>query len=352
MLQRHPATATFPGVEGARHGPNSMRILIAHSSLATQSILRERIRAADQSFACVSASSLTETYNYVEHNDPDCVLIAGALARYAEFELLASLFKMMKTGCVIVSAQPPQPTGGFSGQNFFHIPEDASAPSLVQTIKKAAEAAKRNKLFTRDPATPLQDKYDPRKVLLIGASTGGVDALCQVISHFSANCPPTMIVQHTGGRYARSLIRLLDGATDAKVREGQDGQTPSMGDIYLAPDDTAHLVLSTSGRLRIKLQNESLISGHRPSIDALFHSAVGYAPQVTAALLTGMGRDGAQGLLALRLAGARTFGQDEATSIVYGMPKMAMQMGAVAQQLPIQDIGPAMLRACHVKARA
>ena len=97
---------------------------------------------------------------------------------------------------------------------------------------------------------------------------------------------------------------------------------------------------------------DTLISGHRPSIDALFSSAIGYDPHVVAALLTGMGRDGAQGLLALRHAGAVTLGQDEATSVVYGMPRMAMEMGAVTQQLPIQKIGPALLQACHAKARA
>lgn len=329
-----------------------MHVLIAHSSTTAQINLRDRLRAEEPGLLCVSSSSLTETYNYAEHNDPDCVLIAEALAHRPEFELLASLFKMMKTGCIIVTTQPRHPLGAFAAKDVTYMRQDAGARDIIAAIKKAVVAARRDVPSARNTNTLPQQKYDPRKVLLIGSSTGGVDALCQVIGHFSAHCPPTLIVQHTGGRYAKSLIRLLDGATAAKVTAAEDGQPLRAGQIYLAPDDDAHLTLAATAQLRVKLTNDTLISGHRPSIDALFHSAVSYASHVTAALLTGMGRDGAEGLLALRLGGAQTLGQDEATSVVYGMPRTAMEMGAVAQQLPIQDIGPAMLRTCHARASA
>ncbi len=328
-----------------------MHIVITHSSPVTLVNLRARLRREEPDFHCASSSSLTQTYNYAEHHQPDCVLIAQALALRPEFELLASLFKLMETGCVILVSQPHGAKPVFEAKDIACIHEDASASDLSAAITQAVFIAKRKKPLTREPAMLPAQRYDPRKVMLIGSSTGGVDAICQVIGHFSSNCPPTLIVQHTGGRYAKSLIRLLDGATDAKVSEAQDGQSLRAGQIYLAPDDAAHLTLSTSASLRIKLRNEPLVSGHRPSIDTLFHSAVPSATHVTAALLTGMGRDGAEGLLALRRAGAQTFGQDEATSVVYGMPRTAMEIGAVDRQLPIQQIGPAMLRSCHAKAR-
>lgn len=329
-----------------------MHVLIAHSCSTAREKLREKITSNAADFACVTTSSLTETYNYAEHNNPDCVLIADALANCPEFEILASLFRIMHTGCVVMMTQDDPGSHNFTAKDTITVSAAGSAVEVCDAIRKATFVARRKHPFVQKSAPLTSDRYDPRKILLIGASTGGIDALCQVIGHFCANCPPTMVVQHTGGRYAQSLIRLLDGATDARVEAAQDGKPLCKGHIYLAPGDATHLALSISGTLRIKLLEDTLISGHRPSIDALFSSAIGYAPHVVAALLTGMGRDGAQGLLALRHAGAVTLGQDEATSVVYGMPRMAMEMGAVTQQLPIQKIGPALLQACHAKARA
>ncbi|WP_296375678.1 CheB methylesterase domain-containing protein [Yoonia sp.] len=198
---------------------------------------------------------------------------------------------------------------------------------------------------------PATDDYnrqrhsvDPFRIVLIGSSTGGVDALLRIISGFPADCPPTLIVQHTGGSYARSLIRLLDGATPAKVLPAQNGQNLSRGEIYLAPDDMAHLQLCPSRSRQILLKPGPPVSGHRPSVDALFQSALDYADEITAALLTGMGRDGAAGITALRRAGARTIGQDAATSVVYGMPRVAKQMGGIETELPLSMIGPALLQ--------
>ena len=183
------------------------------------------------------------------------------------------------------------------------------------------------------------------RFILIGSSTGGVDALMKIISHFSKKCPPTLIVQHTGGVFAKSLIRLLDGATEANVGAATDGAELQVGNIYLAPNDTAHLCIAAGNTPRISLRNTTDRYGHRPSVNALFESAVPFARQVTAVILTGMGRDGATGMVALRKAGAQTFGQDEQTSVVYGMPKVAYDLGGVETQLPLSKIGPMLLQA-------
>lgn len=183
------------------------------------------------------------------------------------------------------------------------------------------------------------------RFILIGSSTGGVDALMKIISHFSKNCPPTLIVQHTGGVFAKSLIRLLDSATEANVVAATDSAEIQIGNIYLAPNDTAHLCIAAGNTARISLRNTANSYGHRPSVNALFESAVPFARQVTAVILTGMGRDGATGMVALRKAGAQTFGQDEQTSVVYGMPKAAHDLGGVETQLPLSKIGPMLLRA-------
>jgi two-component system chemotaxis response regulator CheB len=193
--------------------------------------------------------------------------------------------------------------------------------------------------------------FDPRRIVLIGASTGGVDALTKVVRHFSDQCPPTLIVQHTGSSFTKSLIRLINGATDALVEEAAHGTALCPGHIYLPPDDQTHLCLSASGTICLDLMKGDLVSGHRPSIDALFNSARPYARHVSAALLTGMGRDGASGLTELRKSGAHTIGQDEKTSVVYGMPRIAHELGGVIEQLPIDKIGPALLRSSSRNVR-
>ncbi len=199
-----------------------------------------------------------------------------------------------------------------------------------------------NAPFNRRPATKHEAAQN---FILVGSSTGGVDALIQILRHFGPDCPPTLIVQHTGSQFAQSLIRLLDSATRAKVVAAQDGALLERGVVYLSPSTEQHLCLADNLPQRIALSQAPPRTSHRPSVDALFESAVPHAANATAAILTGMGKDGAHGLLALRKAGAQTVGQDEGTSIVYGMPRVAQALGGVARALPITEIGPALLRA-------
>jgi two-component system chemotaxis response regulator CheB len=194
--------------------------------------------------------------------------------------------------------------------------------------------------------------YDPRQVVLIGASTGGVDALAKILCHFHKLTPPALIVQHTGGRFVKSLIRLLDGATAAAVEPAVHDAPIRNGTVYFAPCDTLHLGISQKCGRKIALTSADPVSGHRPSVDVLFGSAVPHAHKITAALLTGMGQDGARGLKALRNAGAHTIAQDQATSVVYGMPRIAVEMGAAKEQLSLEQIGPALLSAAKLKVRA
>ena len=186
-----------------------------------------------------------------------------------------------------------------------------------------------------------------QSIILLGASTGGVDALLQIICHFSQDCPPTLIVQHTGDQFTKSLVRLFDASSNARVMAADDGMLLETGHIYLSPGAHVHLCLAASAQLRVKLCPSAARLGHRPSVDALFDSAVPHARNVTAAILTGMGKDGANGLAALRRAGARTFGQDRATSVVYGMPRAALAIGAIERELPIAKIGWALLDAAQ-----
>ena len=184
-----------------------------------------------------------------------------------------------------------------------------------------------------------------QKTVLIGASTGGIDALIKVLSEFSSNCPATVIVQHTGHSFGASLAKLLSSRCAAEVVLTETGVEISAGRVCVVAGTSGHAELCGPHFRQIRIVDGEPVNGHMPSIDRLFQSAVPIAKRIEAAVLTGMGHDGAAGLLALRQAGAGTLVQDQETSVVYGMPRVAWEAGAADRQLPIAQIGPALLAA-------
>jgi two-component system, chemotaxis family, protein-glutamate methylesterase/glutaminase len=185
------------------------------------------------------------------------------------------------------------------------------------------------------------------RLIAIGASTGGVEALHHLLPAFPANCPPTVIVQHISAAFAPAMADRLDKQCTAKVQLLESGVILHPGHIYIAPGNDKHAMIGSGGdKIIAKMVPGDLISGHRPSIDAMFESvAQKLGPAAVGILLTGMGQDGARGLLAMRRAGGRTIAQDEATSTVYGMPRAAADMGAAEKILPLPRIAERALSA-------
>ena len=217
--------------------------------------------------------------------------------------------------------------------------------TLGATVQAAARARVRSAPRIQTPAsrsvlTKALPAYQPDgRLLAIGSSTGGVEALLAIVSQMPPNCPPTVITQHMPATFTRSFAERLNRSCGAEVSEAVDGAPLVPGRIYLAPGGLTHLQVTRSGTLRCRLRTGDPINGHRPSVDILFNSvAKAVGPQAVGVILTGMGRDGACGLLAMRQAGARTLGQDEASCVVYGMPKAAFEMGAVEKQVRLENI--------------
>ncbi|SNS83225.1 CheB methylesterase domain-containing protein [Antarctobacter heliothermus] len=181
------------------------------------------------------------------------------------------------------------------------------------------------------------------RVILIGASTGGVDALLAILSRFPENCPPTLVVQHTGTGFGESLAGLLDRQCLPTVHLATGPQPIRRGQILIGAGTRTHLVMDGRAGTRAVCQADAPVSGHIPSVDMLFSSAVPLASRVSAALLTGMGRDGANGMKALYDGGAFTIAQNEASCVVYGMPRAAVQSGCVHKILPLDRIAEALL---------
>jgi two-component system chemotaxis response regulator CheB len=182
----------------------------------------------------------------------------------------------------------------------------------------------------------------PCEVVVIGASTGGPGAILEVLRGLRQPFPvPILFVLHIGEPFGMAFAEWLDGQTGMRVAYARDGDRVSAaaGRVVMAPPDV-HLVIR-QGRLR--LTHDPMRHSCRPAVDALFESVAGeYGGSAVGVLLTGMGRDGAAGLLDIRRAGGFTIGQDEASSVVYGMPREAMLLGAVDRQLPVAEIGPAL----------
>ena len=150
------------------------------------------------------------------------------------------------------------------------------------------------------------------------------------------------------GTFTRSFAERLNRSTAATVEEAYDGAPLDTGRVYVAPGGAMHLEVAGGGGLRCKLINGDPVNGHRPSVDVLFHSvAKVVGGKAVGAILTGMGRDGAKGLLAMRQAGAMTIAQDEGSCVVYGMPKVAMEIGGAQKQLSLERIGSAILSSCN-----
>lgn len=295
------------------------------------------------------AGDLSETFNCAEIQAPDLVVIAHEFARMGEFVVMQALFDALGTRWILFdspSGGATQPPAGLAAArpriDLSMSPDQLGAQLLaLHSRKKDAPVA---------AVTPARSSAVYDKLVVIGSSTGGVDALLTLLSGFPVDCPPTAIVQHTGRGYSDSLVQLLKRRCKPSVVAAQDGLVLRAGMIGVAAGTDGHLTLAPGAEPRCHLRQGEPVSGHVPSIDMLFRSAVPIAPRVVGVILTGMGQDGAAGLLDLHRAGAITIGQDEATSVVYGMPKAAWEKGAVQMQMPIGRIATEILRAAAANA--
>jgi two-component system chemotaxis response regulator CheB len=229
-------------------------------------------------------------------------------------------------------------------------PAGVAGLSLFEALpQKIKDAAATEAGGGADEASAEVD-FRPKKRIVLGASTGGVDALVSVLRHFPRNCPPTLVVQHMPEKFVKIFAQRLGSVCAASVGVAHSGATIEPGRVLLAPG-SAHLRISRKNPGVVIVEDTAPVNGFRPSVDVLFHSAAEvFGASTTAALLTGMGRDGAQGLLAIRNASGFTVAQDEATSVVWGMPRMALEMGAVDKTHPIDEIAATVLNACRQPA--
>ena len=218
---------------------------------------------------------------------------------------------------------------------------------LIIKIKIASTAKVGNRKSDYTPSRPVTNQGidTMSKIIAIGASTGGTDAIHTVISGLPRDMPPIVIVQHMPPVFTKLYAERLNNTCELEVKEAEDGDALRPGRVLIAPGNFQMRLAKRGTGYIVKCTEEEKVSGHCPSVDVLFDSVADVAgKQSIGVILTGMGRDGANGLLKMKKTGAYTIGQDEKSSVVYGMPMVAFNIGAVEKQLPLDRIADEIIR--------
>jgi len=227
------------------------------------------------------------------------------------------------------------------------------AVMITDTLRAAAQARMRRTLpiVARHPVDVILPAAAPStspstdRIVAMGASTGGTEALREIIEALPPNAPGMVVVQHMPEGFTAAFAKRLNSLARVEVKEAVTGDIVLPGRVLIAPGSHHLLVRRSGSKYYVQLSDGALVSRHRPSVDVLFRSVAQAAgANAIGVILTGMGDDGAQGLSEMHAAGASTIAQDEATSVIFGMPKEAIQRGAVTSVLPLHHITPAILR--------
>ncbi len=290
----------------------------------------------------LEAAFLSEAFDLTEAERPDIIALAVEVAREPGFDMFLHLIDALSIDCVLYGAPSDART----------LPRLTHALPYVPFDKGSEPKSLFNRFFSKPTLSPITGVKPigapPRKdtkrpsAIVVGASTGGVSALEVVLSGLPADCPPTFVVQHIRAGFVEGMIERLDRRCRPRIQPATDGAFAQLGHVYVAHDSDRHLVLSSRGPLKCRLRADAPRHGHRPSVDSLFESIAGRAG-VAAALLTGMGADGAEGMHRIKTAGGLTIAQNEDTCVVYGMPKVAVQRGAADLVLPLDRIADALI---------
>lgn len=270
----------------------------------------------------------------VMHYQPMPVIVISSLGVASSQTALQAL----EAGAIDVLAKP----GG---------PQSVGELRLVVAAKiRAARVARLRKTEEVHPTphrpavSTSSSPYSSSAVIAIGASTGGTEAIRSVLTEFPEDSPGVVIAQHIPAVFSRSFANRLDELCAIHVREARDGDKLEPGVALVAPGNFHMLLRRAASGYRVEIKDGPLVCFQRPAVDVLFHSVAETAgPNATAAILTGMGSDGVQGMRALKKAGARTIAQDEESCVVFGMPKEAIKVGAIDRVLPLSMIARALL---------
>ena len=340
-----------------------IRIVIVEDSPTMRAILQARFEREEDIVVVGAAANAQEGRQMIRELDPDVVTLDVEMPGMNGLDFLEKIMQLRPTPVIVVSGSTHEGAEATAralalGAVGCYAKNDRGGGLAIDDNGRLADLirdAANVRFVTRTvappqnlPPTPPRTFAALRKpgllerprLIAIGSSTGGVEALQVLLGGFPADCPPTLVVQHISARFAPAVARTLDQSCPPRILVAEPDMPLRDGHVYIAPGDDRHLtVAGATGMLHQRLRRGDPVSGHLPSVDVLFHSVADViGAQAVGILLTGMGSDGAEGLLALAQAGARTIAQDEATCTVFGMPRAAIALGAAAVVAPIGTI--------------
>lgn len=333
-----------------------IRVLVVDDSIVFREMLCKGLSTEPSIEIVAKAGNPFEARDMIIEYEPDVMTLDVEMPMMRGTEFLKKLMPQYPIPVVVISSKPENVfdalnsgavdfaakpgTTGLTGIDMF-IKEIAVKIKIASVAKVKCTQSGIQTVKRRSSSTS-GGKYS---LIAIGASTGGTEALHDVIKNFDRTIPGIVVVQHMPPVFTRMYAERLNRTCDVEVLEAKDNDEVFQGRVLIAPGDR-HMVLNRVGdKFFVRLQSGDRVNGHCPSVDVLFNSVAEKAADITVGvILTGMGHDGARGLLAMRKKGSYTIGQDEETSVVYGMPKVAYDIGGVQKQLPIQMISDTIIR--------
>lgn len=338
-----------------------IRVLVVEDSLMFRSLLVKHLNADPELEVVAEASNPFEARDKIIQYKPDVMTLDVELPKMDGIEFLKKLMPQYPLRTIVVSSLSDKVFDALhaGAVDFVAKPMEKDRYRVEEFVKrelpykvKIAAKARLRRFSNEPPVTmglesnhakiPLEVANDSQTIIAIGASTGGTEATANILKGFDSKLPGIVITQHMPAGFTRMYAERLDQRSNMNIRvkEAQNGDVIRPGLALLAPGGDSHMeVKKINGQFQVVLRNAPKVNGHCPSVDVLFDSVAKAAgANAIGIILTGMGGDGAKGLLAMRKAGARTIGQDESTCVVYGMPKVAYQMGAVEFQEKLEDI--------------
>lgn len=327
-----------------------IRVLIVDGSMVFRELLAQNLNQDPAIQVVATAKDPFEARDAILEFQPDVMTLDVELPRMNGIEFLRKLMPQYPLPAVVVSSLSDKVFDALNAGavDFVVKPAVTDRTQLEHFIRnellvkiKIASAAKISKIkqLTAQQQMP-KCLTGNNHVVAIGASTGGTEAIFSVVKDFGTDIPGIVIVQHMPPGFTEMYAERLDNQCRVKVKEARTGDQVLPGHVLIAPGGDMHMrLVKVNGVYQVECRQGPRVNGHCPSVDVLFESVAKTAGKnAVGIILTGMGGDGAKGLLAMRQAGARTIGQDESTCVVYGMPKVAYDLGAVEYQEKLSDI--------------
>ena len=334
---------------------NPVRVLVVDDSATMRGLISAKL-SSDRNISVIGeASDAFQAREAIKALNPDVMTLDIEMPNMDGLAFLEKVMRLRPFPVIMVSTLTQRGAGATIKALEIGAVDYVSKPSsdlphsfddLNEKVKMAARARVGQSQTAKATTAPSSHvAYMPDgKLVALGASTGGVDALIEIIAAYPANCPPTVATIHMPALFTKTFANRLNNLSAATVSEASDGAPIKAGHVYLAPGGIAHLEVVQTDQLRCRLRQGDPVNGHRPSVDVMFESVAAVRKaNAVGVILTGMGNDGAAGLLTMRQAGGRTLGQNEASCVVYGMPKVAFERQAVEKQLPLGKIATEIL---------